>query len=129
MSVHLSHTQLERHQLFPKAGTWRSLWSNSVFHLCLGRRRTTGHGRYQRPFGDPKYGFVLATGFACLLFVGLLLNRIFDPARNRLQNLDRTEYHVPSAETVIGQRNVARRSGNFGSLSLVVLSKLCTNLL
>src|SRR5207302_11169408 len=39
-------------------------------------------------FGDPKYGFVLATVFAAMLFGGLLLNRIFDPARNRLQGLD-----------------------------------------
>jgi hypothetical protein len=34
--------------------------------------------------GDPKYGFVLATGFAGLLFAGWLLNRMFDPARELL---------------------------------------------
>src|SRR5437879_10196590 len=32
-------------------------------------------------FGNPKYGFVLATVFEAMLFGGLLLNRIFDPAR------------------------------------------------
>ena len=51
-------------------------------------------GAISDSFGDPKYGFVLATGFACLLFVGLFLNWIFDPTRQLLQNLDRTEYHV-----------------------------------
>jgi len=48
-------------------------------------------------FGDPKYGFVLATLFAALLFVALLLNQIFNPARNRLQRLDHSEYEL--AET------------------------------
>ena len=48
-------------------------------------------------FGDPKYGFVLATVFAALLFVALLLNQIFNPARNRLQRLDHSEYEL--AET------------------------------
>jgi len=47
-------------------------------------------------FGDPKYGFVLATVFAALLFVGLLLNQIFNPARNRLQLLDHSEYELES---------------------------------
>ena len=42
--------------------------------------------------GHPKYGFILATGFAGLLFAGLLLNWIFDPTRERLSRLDRTEY-------------------------------------
>jgi fucose permease len=45
-------------------------------------------------FGDPKYGFVLATGFAGLLFAGLLLNWILNPARDLLQSLDRSEYEV-----------------------------------
>ncbi len=44
--------------------------------------------------GDPKYGFILATGFAGLLFVSLLLNWIANPTRQILQKLDATEYHV-----------------------------------
>ena len=40
----LSHTQLERHQLFSQAGTWRSVRSDSVFHMCGGCVGTTGHG-------------------------------------------------------------------------------------
>src|SRR3954454_14985846 len=37
--------------------------------------------------GHPKYGFILATGFAALLFVGLLLNWLFDPTRDLLSRL------------------------------------------
>lgn len=48
-------------------------------------------------FGHPKYGFVLATIFAALLFVGLLLNRIYNPAGERLDTLDSSEYR--SAES------------------------------
>jgi fucose permease len=40
-------------------------------------------------WGDPRYGFLLATGFALLLVIGLLINWAFDPAGRRLQQLDR----------------------------------------
>ena len=43
-------------------------------------------------FGHTKYGFVLATLFAALLFAGLFLNRIYNPARKRLAELDSSEY-------------------------------------
>ncbi len=43
-------------------------------------------------FGHPKYGFVLATLFAALLFAGLLLNWIYNPAGERLVKLDSSEY-------------------------------------
>ncbi len=49
-------------------------------------------------FGDPKYGFILAAGLSALLFLGLLLNWIFNPARELLQRLDHSEYGV-----VVGQ--------------------------
>jgi fucose permease len=42
--------------------------------------------------GGPLYGFALATGFAALLFVGLILNCVFDPAGPILEQADRTEY-------------------------------------
>jgi fucose permease len=45
-------------------------------------------------FGGPKYGFALATALALLLFVGLLMNWIIDPAKGRLQELDRLEYSI-----------------------------------
>ncbi len=55
-------------------------------------------------FGSPKYGFVLATIFAAMLFGGLLLNRIFDPARDRLSRLDHSEYETSETQTVGAQQ-------------------------
>jgi len=42
--------------------------------------------------GDLKFGFALATGFALLLFAGLLLNRLIDPAGARLANRNASDY-------------------------------------
>jgi len=39
-----------------------------------------------------KYGFVLATIFAGLLFLGVLLNMFFNPTKQRLLELDHSEY-------------------------------------
>ena len=47
-------------------------------------------------FGDAKYGFFLATGFAGLMFLSLLLNWILNPTREILRRLDATEYAVES---------------------------------
>jgi len=47
-------------------------------------RRSSSVTSVSDTMGDPKYGFVLATGFAGLLFAGWLLNRMFDPARELL---------------------------------------------
>jgi FHS family L-fucose permease-like MFS transporter len=49
-------------------------------------------GAVSDAFGHPRYGFVLASLFAALLFVGLLLNWIYNPARERLVTLDSSEY-------------------------------------
>jgi len=51
-------------------------------------------GAISDSFGDPKYGFLLASGFAGLLFISLLLNWIFNPAQELLQSLDQSEYQV-----------------------------------
>ena len=48
-------------------------------------------------FGSAKYGFLLATGFAALLFVFLLLNWIVNPTRELLHHLDVTEYSTEAA--------------------------------
>jgi fucose permease len=53
-------------------------------------------GAISDALGDPKYGFVLATGFAGLLFISLLLNWILNPTHQILQKLDLSEYHVLS---------------------------------
>ncbi len=42
--------------------------------------------------GDAKYGFILATVFAVLLCAGAIVNLVFNPTKNRLQELDQTEY-------------------------------------
>jgi fucose permease len=54
-------------------------------------------GAISDSLGAPKYGFVLATGVAGLLFVLLLLNWIVNPARQLLRKLDSSEYHVGDA--------------------------------
>jgi DHA1 family quinolone resistance protein-like MFS transporter len=54
-------------------------------------------GAVSDALGHPKYGFVLATAFAALLFAGLLLNWIYNPARERLTRLDSSEYHAEGA--------------------------------
>jgi FHS family L-fucose permease-like MFS transporter len=51
-------------------------------------------GAVSDAFGHPKYGFVLATVFAALLFAGLLLNWMYNPARERLVKLDSSEYRA-----------------------------------
>lgn len=42
--------------------------------------------------GDAKYGFIVATGFSCILFIGLLLNFIFNPTEGRLATVEEAEY-------------------------------------
>ena len=56
-------------------------------------------GAVSDAFGHPKYGFVLATVFAALLFVGLLLNWMYNPARERLVKLDSSEYQAREFES------------------------------
>jgi fucose permease len=45
-------------------------------------------------WGDVRYGFVLATVFAFLLFAGLLFNLLREPASARLAAHDRSDYEV-----------------------------------
>jgi fucose permease len=49
--------------------------------------------------GDAKYGFMVATGSAGLLFLGLLYNFIFNPTEKRLAEVEKTEYSNPSASS------------------------------
>jgi len=49
-------------------------------------------GAVSDAMGQPKYGFFLATGFAALLFAGLLLNWLRDPTLALLNRLNETEY-------------------------------------
>ena len=64
-----------------------------LFFTCAGA--ATGPlamGAISDVFGHPRYGFVLATIFACALHAGLLVNWIYQPAGSRLRQLDRSEY-------------------------------------
>jgi fucose permease len=45
-------------------------------------------------FGHARYGFILATGFAALLFAGLLYNWRWQPTRRLLASLDAREYGI-----------------------------------
>ena len=77
---------------FPKA-SHGAVSGVLLFFTCAGAAvGPLAMGAVGDAFGGPKYGFVLATFFAALLFLGLLINRIKDPARARLNRLDRTEY-------------------------------------
>lgn len=50
-------------------------------------------GAVSDAFGqNAKYGFVLAAVFAALLFFLFVANLVFNPTKNRLQQLDQTEY-------------------------------------
>ena len=55
-------------------------------------------GAVSDAFGDPKYGFLLATGFAALLFAGLAYNWLRDPSREKLARLDGSEYGGEAAK-------------------------------
>lgn len=77
---------------FPKA-EHGSVAGVILFFTCLSAVvGPLAMGAVSDAMGQPKYGFVLATGFAGFLFVGLLLNWMFDPARELLGRLDETEY-------------------------------------
>jgi fucose permease len=50
-------------------------------------------GTISDAMGGPGYGFVLATGFAAVLFIGLTLNWIFNPTLRVFRQVDETEYN------------------------------------
>jgi fucose permease len=54
-------------------------------------------GAVSDAFGHPRYGFVLATVFAALLFAGLLFNWMYDPAQKRLATVESSEYRTDQA--------------------------------
>jgi fucose permease len=69
-----------------------------LFFTCLSAvLGPLAMGAISDALGDPKDGFILATGFAAVLFIALLLNWIFNPTRLLLQKLDVTEYQAVRA--------------------------------
>jgi fucose permease len=54
-------------------------------------------GAVSDAYGSTQAGFVLATIFTSLLFAGLVVNWLFDPAKRRLQDADLTDYDAALA--------------------------------
>ncbi len=66
-----------------------------LFFTCLSAvLAPLSMGAISDAMGGPIYGFILATGFAALLFVGLVLNSVFNPAREIFQHADQSDYKV-----------------------------------
>jgi fucose permease len=64
-----------------------------LFFTCLSAvLAPLAMGAVSDAMGHIRYGFSLATGFAALLFVGLLLNWLTDPTRAVLERLDFADY-------------------------------------
>ena len=54
-------------------------------------------GAVSDAMGGPRYGFLLATGFAALMFVGLLFNWVYNPTARVLQQSDHADYDAVTA--------------------------------
>jgi fucose permease len=66
-----------------------------LFFTCLSAvLAPLSMGAVSDAMGGPIYGFVLATGFAALLFFGLVLNSVFNPAREVFQRADQSDYEA-----------------------------------
>ena len=66
-----------------------------LFFTCLSAvLAPLSMGAISDAMGGPVYGFMLATGFAALLFFGLVLNSVFSPADEVFQRADQSDYKV-----------------------------------
>jgi fucose permease len=75
-----------------------------LFFTCLSAvLAPLAMGAISDSMGGPGYGFVLATGFAALLFIGLTLNWIFNPTRRVFRQIDETEYSFALNEGVTNE--------------------------
>jgi fucose permease len=64
-----------------------------LFFTCLSAvLAPLAIGAISDAFGSPRYGFILATGFAALLFSGLLLNSFLNPTAKLFERRDHSEY-------------------------------------
>jgi fucose permease len=70
-----------------------------LFYTCLSAvLAPLAMGALSDAIGGPIYGFALATGFAALLFFGLVLNNVFNPAADVFQRADQTDYSLATRE-------------------------------
>jgi fucose permease len=66
-----------------------------LFYTCVSAvLAPLAMGAVSDAMGGPLYGFMLATGFAALLFLGMLLNGVFNPARDAFQRADQNDYEL-----------------------------------
>jgi fucose permease len=64
-----------------------------LFFTCAGAAvGPLAMGALSDSMGHARYGFLLATGYAALLFIGLALNWLFNPARVQLSSRDASDY-------------------------------------
>lgn len=77
---------------FPKAQHGAAAGVILFFTAAAAALGPLAMGAVSDAWGDTRAGFVLATAFAFLLFAGLVVNWIFDPARQRLQHADVEDY-------------------------------------
>ena len=76
-----------------------------LFYTCLSAvLAPLAMGAVSDAMGGPIYGFGLATGFAALLFIGLVLNNVFNPAAAVFQRADQSDY-TPTVGAVAGRVN------------------------
>src|SRR5881394_31325 len=67
-----------------------------LFYTCISAvLAPLAMGAVSDAMGGPLYGFMLATGFAALLFLGLVLNHVFNPAAAVFQRADQNDYAIP----------------------------------
>ena len=70
-----------------------------LFYTCLSAvLAPLAMGAVSDVMGGPMYGFALATGFAALLFIGLLLNKLFNPAGSIFEQADQIDYNSVTGE-------------------------------
>ena len=70
-----------------------------MFFICLSAvLAPLAMGAVSDMMGGPEYGFVLATGFAVVLFIGLALNWILNPTLRVFRQVDETEYILLAKE-------------------------------
>ncbi len=74
-----------------------------LFYTCLSAvLAPLAIGAISDAMGGPLYGFMLATGFAALLFIGTLLNQILDPTSITLSRANQIEYKNAAVQNVPG---------------------------
>ena len=74
-----------------------------LFFTCLSAvLAPLAIGAISDALGAPIYGFMLATGFAALLFIGMLLNQFFDPTSATLGRADETDYQQAASSSNSG---------------------------